>query len=176
MTPSYIRHKINIIKSYYFCHRYKEFNYQHEINTVDVGFKKVTTYGTFNCPIEQLRASIPTNNGKVLIKIEDAPTYHFMTALANKRNSESGEKIYYDYLCYRDPNTNQESFDRTKQIKKNLVESIRSDLDLDVCIVTRPPRYDRESKTHVMKIYDGLHRSTILRAMGVKHVKCMAIF
>jgi hypothetical protein len=159
-------------KSHYYCHRFRKFNYQYDINIVDLRFKKTTTYGTIDCPVELLRASIVRGKGRVLMKLEQTPMYDFMTALTNQVRSESGEQLYYDYLCHRYPSMNKRSFANIKQEKKSLVESILSDTILDVGIVTRTPKHDQKSQTQIIQIHDGIHRSIIIKSLGMKMVKC----
>jgi len=149
----------------------RNFHYKHNPKLIDVGWNRVQTYGTFRCPIRFLRASIATEKGNILMKIEQTPYYHYIRNIVTGDIASSTREVYRQYLKAFFPRIIWE--EEVEKIER-LVESIICDTDFgyNSDIVTYPPKRIKGTSTYEVRIYDGVRRACIANAMGYRHIQC----
>jgi len=128
------------------------------------------TYGTFRCPIRFLKASIATKNGRVLMRIEEAPHYRYIKGFVEGNIDSSAREIYRQCIKPFSPGIIPENgLEKTAK----LVESTICDPDSGskVSIVTYPPKRIKGTSTYEVKIYDGVRRAYIANAMGYRYIQ-----
>jgi len=138
---------------------------------IDVGWNKVQTYGIFRCPIRFLRASIATKKGKKFMKIEQTPYYHYIRNIVTGDIASSTREVYHQYLKTFFPGIIwEEEVEKTEK----LVQSIICDPDCsyNVSITTYPPKRIKGTYTYEVRIYDGVRRACIAKAMGYRYIQC----
>jgi hypothetical protein len=149
----------------------RNFHYKHDPKLIDVGWNKVQTYGTFCCPIRFLRAQIATKKGKILMKIEQTPHYGYIKSLVEDNVDSSAQEAYRQHIETFSPKSIPE---RELEKTAKLVKSIVCDPDFvsKDSIVTYPPKKIKGTAAHEVRIYDGVHRASIAKAMGYKYIQC----
>jgi len=168
-----MRQVVKFLKSF-FLYRFlwaKQFHYKHDPKLIDVGWSKVQTYGTFRCPIRFLRASIATEKGKLSMKIEQTPEYHYVRDIVRGNIDVSTRGAYRHYIeTFFPGGISERRLEKTAQ----LVKAILCDPDFGskVSIVTYPPKRIKETSTYEVRIYDGVRRACIANAMGYRYIQC----
>ena len=149
----------------------RNFHYKHNPKLIDVGWNKVQTYGTFRCPIGFLRASIATEKGRTLMKIEHTPQYHYVRDIVRGNTDSSTREVYRQYMKTFSPGG---ILERRLEKTARLVKAILCDPDFGskVSIVTYPPKRIKGTSTYEVRIYDGVRRACIANAVGYRHIQC----
>ena len=149
----------------------RDFHYEHNPKLIDVGWKKVQSYGAFRCPIRFLRASIGTNKGKTLVKIEQTPHYRYVQGLVGGNIDSSTREVLSHYIkTFLPESIPEEVLEKTANLVKSMVQD--PDFASKVSIVTYPPKRIRGTSAYEVRIYDGVHRACIANAMGYKYIRC----
>lgn len=171
-----IREKMRYLKKWtrsFFLYRLlldKKFEYEHAPKLVDVRWKKVQTYGTFRCPIQLLRVSIPTKNGTVLMRIEQTPYYPYIKSLIKGDINQFAKQKLCQHIKNFQPNVKlEQSLGETVKLVKVLKTK---KFDSTVSIVTNPPIYNRKYAAYEVRIYDGFRRACIAKSLGFKYITC----
>lgn len=170
---SWLKQSLKFAKSL-FLYRFlwaRNFHYRHNPKLIDVGWNKVWTYGIFRCPIRFLRASIVTEKGKILMKIVQTPYYHYIRDLVRGDIASSTREVYQQYLKTFFPRIIwEEEVEKTEKLVKSII--FDTDFGYHSDIITYPPKRIKGTSTYEVRIYDGIRRVCIAKAMGYRYIQC----
>lgn len=173
LIESKVKQTLKFAESF-FLYRFlwaRNFHYKHNPKLIDVGWNRVQTYGTFRCPIKFLRASIATENGKVLMRIEETPHYRYIKGLVGGNIDSLAREIYRQYIKAFSPGIIPENgLEKTAKLVKSII--CDPDFSSKVSITTYPPKRIKGTSTYEVKIYDGVRRACIAEAMGYRNIQC----
>jgi hypothetical protein len=140
-------------------YRFKS-GYQH----LDIGWNEIVVSGKIIVPIDQIRARIRTEEGIILSPIEDTPHFKWIYSLIMDNKNVEGKEEYIQYLEKYEPNWIVD--ERLKKVV-SMIGWVKSKGDCDQAdcdVVLVQPRFVLGRKTH-FEIYDGVHRTSIMRAL-----------
>jgi len=157
----------------------RKFEYRSDPGEVDVRWATLKTRGTAVLPIAVLRPALRTPDGNVRVRIEEMPHYSWIRDSVRGNDDARSRHAYLEYVRrwieedVGSPYSPEARLAHFERLVRDFLTGNRPVSSLFV--VSAPPKRRHRVGAVIAKLYDGVHRAALARALGEETIRSLIV-